>query len=100
MDEPWQIYYEELLERIDGIEEQRFNRAEDVAEGAHETYQATADRLTNQLDYAEGDALDLTRSFGRAVEAWIEDGSFDVDQLAEMLEERQIEWDEEARVAG
>lgn len=98
MNEPWQVYYEELLERIEGIEEQRFNRAEDTAEAAHEAYQATTDRLTNQLDYAEGDALGLGKAFGRAVDAWIEDGSFDVDELAEMLETQQAEWEQEAGV--
>lgn len=98
MDEPWQVYYEELLERIEDIEEQRFNRAEDVSEAAHEAYQATSDRLMNLLDYAEADALGLTKSFGRAVKAWIGDGSFDVDELAEMLEEKQMVWEQKAGV--
>src|SRR5690606_7357581 len=56
MDEPWQIYYEELVLRTEGIEDQQWNREGDVREAAHEAYRATVDRLVEHLDYEDEDA--------------------------------------------
>lgn len=93
MNEPWQIYREELLDRGGDIPDQEFSRAEDMAEAAHEAYEATVDRLVNQLDYDEKDALGLAKAFGRAVESWIDEAHFDTDELTEKLEAQQALWE-------
>lgn len=96
MDEPWRIYYEELHDRAATIPDQAFNRGPDMAEAAHEAYEAVADRLVIQLDLAEEDALSLTRSFGRAVKTWIEEDVYDWDDLLTRLEATQAAWEQEA----
>ncbi|MBW3533992.1 MAG: hypothetical protein KY453_02045 [Gemmatimonadetes bacterium] len=93
MDEPCEIYYDELLDRAEEIPLQRFNRAEDMSEAAHEAYQAAVDRLVRQLDLGEAEALALTRAFGREVKAWIEEDTYDWDELRERLERVQETFD-------
>lgn len=100
MDEPWQIYREELLERAEDIPEQRFNVEADMAEAAHEAYESTVDRLVNQFDYEEAEALALAKAFGRAVKEWIGEGHFDWDELTEKLETEQLDWEQSARLPG
>jgi hypothetical protein len=95
MEDPWIIYLEELRDRGEEIPEQEFNRDADMKEAAHETYEATADRLHNQLNLPEPEALKLTKGFGRVVKEWIEEGVMDWDELAERLELFQQEWDPE-----
>jgi hypothetical protein len=95
MDEAWEIYYEELLRRAGDIQKQLWNREEDVREAAHGAYQSTVNRLVDHQGYENEQAVELGKAFGRAVKEWIEEGSFDVDELAEMLEERQANWDEQ-----
>lgn len=95
MDEPWIIYLEELRERAEEVPYQQFNREEDMTEAAHETYQATADRLHNQLDFDEEEALRVTKGFGRVVKEWVEDGAMDWEELEERLELFQQEWESE-----
>jgi hypothetical protein len=99
MDEPWEIYYEELLQRSGEIEDQIWNREDDVREAAHDAYESTVERLVDQLGYEDAHAVDLGKAFGRAVKEWIEEGAFDVDDLAERLEARQADW-EEKRVSS
>lgn len=94
MDEPWEVYYEELLQRAETVQDQLWNREEDVREAAHEAYESTVERLVEQFAYDDEQAVELGKSFGRAVKAWIEEGSFDVDDLAEKLEARQVAWEE------
>ena len=98
MDDPWRIYYEELHARAADIPDHEFNRAEDMAEAAHEAYGAVVDRLVNQLDYPEKDALGLTKEFGRAVKEWISEDIYDWNDLLEKLEGRQLAWDDSAGV--
>ena len=93
MEEPWKIYYDELHDRAEEIVEQEFNVEDDLREVAHEVYEATADRLHNQMDYGEGDALTLTKTFGRALKRWIEEGHYDWDDLMEKLETAQMDWE-------
>jgi len=93
MDEPWIIYLEELRDRGEEIPYQQFNREEDMREAAHEAYEAVTDRLHNQLDFSEKDALTLTRSFGRIVQEWVDEGHMDWDELEERLELFHQEWD-------
>lgn len=95
MDEPWIIYLEELRERAEEVPYQRFNRKEDMSEAAHEAYEATADRLHNQLDLSESEALRITKGFGRVVNEWIGEGDMDWDELEERLDLVQQEWDSE-----
>jgi hypothetical protein len=66
-----------------------------MREAAHEAYQAVTDRLHNQLDLSEADALALTKGFGRVVKEWIDEGPMDWDELEERLELFQEEWDSE-----
>ena len=94
MEEPWEIYYEELLRRAGNVEEQLWNREEDVREAGHGAYEATVNRLAEQHEYSDEQAVELGKAFGRTVKEWIEEGSFDIDELAEMLEERQAKWEE------
>jgi hypothetical protein len=94
MDEPWEIYYEELLQRAGEVEDRIWNREDDVREAAHDAYENTVDRLVEQLAYEDEEAVDLGKAFGRVVKEWIEEGSFDVDDLAERLEARQAAWEE------
>lgn len=94
MDEPWQIYYEELLERAESVQDQLWNRDQDLREAAHEAYEDTVNRLVEELDYDDEQAVELGKSFGRAVKTWMEEGSFDLDDLAEKLEARQAAWEE------
>ena len=89
MDEPWTIYYDELLDRAEDIPKQRFNRVEDMSEAIHGAYEATVDRLTIQLDFGHAEALALTRAFGREVKAWMEEEEFDWDELRDRLEKAQ-----------
>ncbi len=96
MDEPWKIYYDELYDRAADIPEQEFDRDEDMAEAAHEAYEAATDRLVNQLDYREDEALGLTHTFGRVVKAWIGGKVLDWDDLLERLETAQEEWEPSA----
>ena len=93
MDEAWEMYYEELLRRAGNIEDQLWNREEDVRLAAHEAYQSTVDRLAD-MEYEDEEAVDLGKAFGRAVKEWIEEGSFDIDELAERLENTQASWEE------
>lgn len=93
MDEPWNIYYDELLDRAEEIPSQRFNRAEDMSEAAHEAYEATVDRLVNQLDVGDAEALALTKDFGRVLKAWVEEDRYDWDELRERLEGAQEAFD-------
>lgn len=94
MKEPWQVYFEELLERAEHVREQRWNQVDDLQEAAHEAYESTVDRLVNELDFGDEEAVELGKSFGRAVKTWTQGGSFDFDELAEKLEERQAAWEE------
>lgn len=93
MDEPWIIYLEELRERAEDIPYQQFNREEDMEEAAHDAYEATADRLHDQLDLDEDEALRITKGFGRVVKEWIGDESMEWDELEERLELHQQELD-------
>lgn len=93
MDEPWKIYYDELYHRGGDIPDQEFNRADDMMEAAHEAYEAATDRLVNQLEFSEEEALGLTRLFGRVVKSWIQDDTMDWDDLQERLELAQEEWE-------
>lgn len=100
MDEPWQIYRDELFDRARDIPDQQFNIEADLAEAAHETYESTVDRLVNQLDYRETDALTLTKAFGRAVKDWMSEGHFDWDDLIEKLEAKQMDWEQSVGLPG
>ncbi len=93
MDEPWMIYYEELHERGEEIPDSEGGGVEEMAEVAHEAHEATVDRLVNQLDWDEEDALEITRNFGRTLEQWIEEKVSDWDDLRDRLEEDQQEWE-------
>jgi hypothetical protein len=94
MEEAWEIYYEELLRGAGEIHDQLWNREDDVREAAHDAYQSTVDRLIELEAYTDEQAVELGKAFGRVVKEWIDEGSFDVDELAEMLEERQAQWEE------
>lgn len=98
MDRPWQIYYEEIHERTENVPEQRINRVEDMTEAAHEAYEATVDRLVNRLGHGEKDALGLTKAFGRALQEWMDEESWDWDELQTKLEQRQYLWDEDGGI--
>lgn len=95
MDEPWMIFLDELKDRAEDIPDQELNREDDMAEAAHEAYEATADRLHRQLDWDEGEAIGLARSFMHVVKTWIDEGDMDWDVLEERLEILQEEWDPE-----
>lgn len=100
MEEPWKVYHDELRDRAVEIVQQEWNVEEDLREAAHEAYAATADRLVNQLDWDEEDALALTRAFGRALRSWIGLGHFDWDDLIERLEAAQMEWEGSRQVSS
>ncbi len=93
MDDAWTIYFDELFPRAQDIPDQQFNRAEDMSEAAHEAYEATVDRLVNQLDMGEVEALALTKAFGREVKAWVDEEVYDWDDLQARLEEVQDAFD-------
>lgn len=93
MDEPWIIFLEELRDRAEEVPHQEFNREDDMSEAAHEAYEATVDRLHNQLDLDEAEALHLTKGFLRVVKKWIGEGHMDWDELEEKLELFQQERD-------
>lgn len=93
MDQPSDIFHDELLDRAEDIPEQRFSRAEDMSEAAHEAYQATVDRLVRQLDLGEAEALALTKAFVSEVKSWIEEDTYDWDELRERLERAQETFD-------
>jgi hypothetical protein len=95
MDEPWQVYYEELVARAGNVRDQIWDRESDVREAAHDAFQVTVDRLTTEYDFDDEEAVELGRSFGRAVNEWLEEGSFDVDELADALEAEQAQWEEQ-----
>lgn len=95
MDEPWIIYLEELRDRAEEIPYQPFNREEDMAEAAHEAYEATVERLHQQLDLGEDEALRITKGFGRIVKEWMGSGSMDWEELEERLDLFQQKWDAE-----
>jgi len=94
MDEPWQIYYEELLLRAEDVLDRLWNHETELRQAAQEAYRSTVDRLVEHLDYEDELAVELSKSFNRAVKQWIHEGSFDIDELAEKLEARQAAWEE------
>lgn len=94
MDEPWLIYFEELHDRAADVPDREWDRERDMAEAAHEAYEAAVARLTTQHDWMDEDALALTRGFGQAVKEWMEEGEMDWDDLRERLEAIQIQWDD------
>lgn len=93
MDEAWHIYHEELMSRAGHVPGQFFDQEDELAEAAHDAYESTVDRLVEQQDFSEGDALTLAKGFNRTVKAWIEEGQFDFDELRERLQQRQEEWE-------
>jgi hypothetical protein len=95
MDEPWIIFMEELRERGEEIPYQQFSREEDMAEAAHEAYEAAAERIHHQLDWDESHALRLSKGFIRVVKRWMQEGEMDWDELEERLERFQQGWNEE-----
>lgn len=93
MDEPFRIFYEEFHERAADIVEKEVVVEEDLTEIAFETYETTANRLLHQLDMTEEEAREITRSFGRAMKKWIGRDHQDWDELLELLEAAQMEWE-------
>ena len=93
MDEPWRIYHEEVLRRTGRSAHLLWNRDEDFREAAHRAYEVTVDRLVGHHEFVEEQAVELGKAFGRAVKVWLEQGSFDLDDLARKLEARQAAWE-------
>lgn len=94
MDEPWQVYRDEFFDRARDIPDQEVNVEGDMAEAARETHESAVDRLVNQLDYREPEALALTHAFGEAVKVWMSEGHFDWDDLIERLQAAQMDWEQ------
>ena len=89
--EPWELYLDELQRRAVKVPDQAFGRAEMMAEIAHDAYQTTTNRLTQEgMDGEE--ALTVTRLFGQAVKEWLARESGDWDALRSELDRRYHDW--------
>jgi len=93
MEEPWQIFIEELRAPTEGVGGQVLPRGDELLEAAQEASESTADILLSELDYDEEEALALAKAFAQGVEKWIEEGEMDWEELRERLEMLQQEWE-------
>src|SRR5687768_5896140 len=89
--EPWAQYFDELHQRSARIPDQAFGRGELLAEAAHDAYQTTTNRLTEQ-GWNEEEALTVTRMFGQVVKEWIGRGAPDWEALRTELDRRYSAW--------
>ena len=89
--QPWEIYLAELRQRAERVPDHAFGRAEILAEAAHDAYQTTANRLTNE-GMGEEEALIVTRMFGQAVKEWLSRNGSDWDSLGLELNRRYSDW--------
>jgi hypothetical protein len=89
--EPWQLYLQQLRQRVGRMPEGAFGRAEIMAEAAHDAYQHTTNQLTEQ-GWGEEHALTVTRMFGQAVKEWIARGDERWESLESELTRRYEDW--------
>src|SRR5687767_678027 len=88
---PWKQYFDDFRRRTDRIPADAFDRGSLLYEAAHDTYQATTDRLTTAgLDGER--ALVLGRMFGAVVKDWVEQGGQDVGRLERDLQQHYEQW--------
>ena len=89
--EPWQMYLDTLRQRATKVPDRAFGREELLAEAAHDAYQTTTNRLT-QEGWNEEEALIVTRMFGQTVKEWLARDSSDWDRLRDELGKRYNDW--------
>jgi len=96
MEEPWQLFFEQFQIRVDEITSLDIARDEELAELAHDAYEATTDLLIEEQGYEEDEALALSKAYAEGVRMWLdsseaEDRSWD--ELEERLATQQQEWE-------
>jgi hypothetical protein len=87
----WQIYLDEFRRRAGSADRQRFGRQETMTEAAHDAYQATADRMTNDHGWNDEHTLVVMRGLNGAVQRWLELGGGDWRALETELRRREGE---------
>ncbi len=102
MDEPWQVFFEQYRMRVEEITDLAIAREDELAEIAHDTYEATTDLLIDEHGFEEDEALALSKAFARGVRKWLRaaDDEPEWDDLSERLEVQQQEWELTGDVAG
>lgn len=98
MDEPWQVFYEQFRMGVEEITELTVARDEELAELAHDAYEATTDLLIEEQGYGEDEALALSRAFADGVRKWLEE--FDEDREWDALEVRLEIQQQESELTG
>jgi hypothetical protein len=83
------MYLEEFRQRGEAASAQRFGRQELLTEAAHDAYQATADRLTQQHGWDDERTLVVMRGLNAAVQRWLDSGGGDWAVLGRSLEEQE-----------
>ena len=89
--QPWEYYFDSFHGRAARMPAEAFGRNELLYEAAHDAYQTTADRLSNEGWDAER-VLTVTRMFGQVVKDWLARGETDLTALREDLRRHYDDW--------
>ena len=89
--EAWQVYLDELRQRVPDGANRTFGREELIRVAAHDAYQRAADRMTNEHGWSDEHTLVVMRGLNAAVKQWLERGSVDWGSLGGELQRREQE---------
>jgi hypothetical protein len=85
----WQVYLDELRQRVPSGSSQILDRQHVIGEAAHDAYQRASDRLTREHGWDDERTLVVMRGLNAAVKEWIDRGGQDWDVLGEALRHRE-----------
>jgi hypothetical protein len=85
----WQVYLEELRQRVPDGAADVFGREQLISEAAHDAYQRAADRMTRDHGWEDERTLVVMRGLNAAVKEWIDRGGQDWDALGNALRGRE-----------
>ena len=87
----WQVYLEELRQRIPDGTGDVFGREQLISEAAHDAYQRASDRMTRDHGWEDERTLVVMRGLNAAVKDWIGRGDSSWDTLGDDLQRREAE---------
>ena len=85
----WQVYLDELRQRVPDGTAEVFGREQLISEAAHDAYQRAADRMTREHGWDDERTLVVMRGLNAAVKDWIGRGADSWDELGEALRHRE-----------